>query len=237
MRISKTKPVILLASFALLLPSSSAIAADYPFPTGMTVSVELGDVPLFRSGSNVVYPIQSHFSVNFPNGDAAFVLTRADGTDLTVVPDSDRFMVLEPIAIGEKVNFLSGESSDVKPVRVLLDGPLAIGHLHFMPGSAKLSDAAKYVLDQTATQMRAAGLFGAYLVGSSDRAGSRKSNLMLSERRVIKAASYLRAALGGLDIVDPIIQTEFMGEYLSQDKNGSRNILDRKVSILLFPKL
>ena len=225
------------ALLALTANSGPAVASDYSFPTGMKVTIELGETPLFRSGSNVVYPVQSHFSVEQTNENQVFEVARKDGAKLTLIPDGARYLIQEQIAVGDEVTFEESGSMKPKPVRVLISGPLAIGHVHFMAGSAKLSDAAKTVLTQTATQMNAAGLVGAYLVGTSDRAGSSQSNLTLSERRVMRVAAFLQSALVKEGVLSPEIQTEFMGEYLSLDKDGTHNILDRKVSVLIYPKM
>jgi len=74
-------------------------------------------------------------------------------------------------------------------------------------------------------------------VGVTDRSGDESSNLVLAEKRAGVAAAYLKKKLAALGVSSPVITTENMGEYLSDQKDGSVNSYDRKVSVLIFPTI
>jgi outer membrane protein OmpA-like peptidoglycan-associated protein len=71
----------------------------------------------------------------------------------------------------------------------------------------------------------------------TDRVGDDESNLMLSEKRVNNAAAYLEKKLEALGVTDAVITAEHMGEYMADQKNGTVNGFDRKVSVLIFPTI
>jgi outer membrane protein OmpA-like peptidoglycan-associated protein len=222
-----------------LLVSGGAIAraTDYPFTTGMAVTIEKGEMPTYEVGSNRVYQIVSYFTANFPNGDDQFVLTKENGEVLTVMKEGDRYYVDADVPINEKVYFGPDEQNVGEPIRVLLQGPINIGHVHFAVGSSRLSLSAKEALQIVAQEMAAHNLASAYLVGMTDRTGNASANVALSSKRASVTAAYLTAELSSLGVEDPQITTEGMGEYLSTNKDGTTNPYDRKVSILLYPKV
>jgi outer membrane protein OmpA-like peptidoglycan-associated protein len=225
------------SSFVFVALASSAQASDYPFPTEMKVTIERGKTPIYQSGSNIIYPIKSYFSAKWPDGESEFVLTHPDGEELVTTAEGDRYLLQKSVEVGEQVYFAENSEVSAKPIRVLLSGPIAIGHVHFKVGSAKLSADAKTILTQAAGQMSAANLTGAYLVGYTDRTGGVTANLALAKLRVERTASYLSSALKSVGILSPEIKTEFMGEYSARGADGTVNLLERRVTLLLYPKM
>lgn len=230
------KSMIIAITILLTNYGFGASAREYSFPTQMKVSIERGDEPIIKSGSNVVYPILSYFSVVMPPEPTEFNLYGIDNEPLTLTAAGDRYLIEEPISIGDEIFFavLDGENG-IKPIRTVLSGPIQIGHVHFAVGSANLSRAAKEVLRQIAVEMKFSGLFGAYLVGQTDRSGSEAANSALSQRRVAAAEKFLAAALSENQVSSPELMTEAMGEYLAGGKDGIANEFDRKVTVLLYP--
>lgn len=214
-----------------------AHAVEYPFISDMKVSIEKGDEPVYSVNSNVVYPVLSYFSALFPDGDSGFSLQHQEGTEVTYFAEGDRFLIDHTIKPTESVFFGPDTSTATRPVRVMLEGPINLGHVHFASGSAKLSVEAKAALWTMATQIRDSGLTSAYLVGMTDRAGSDSANLALSQKRVDAAASYLESQLSKLGVLGAVITTENMGEYLSTSKDGVVNPYDRKVSVMIYPTI
>lgn len=230
----KTMAVVTTACLAIA-GGSIARAADYPFPTGMTVTIEKGDVPSFDFGSNVVHQIVSYFNVNFPNGDQQFVLKDESGQALSVIKEADRYFVNADVPVGEKVYFGPNEDNVADPVRVMIEGPINVGHIHFASGSSKLNTNAKDAISFIAQEMAGHDLTSAYLVGMTDRAGSDAANLLLSAKRAKVTADFLKKELIALGIANPQITTEGMGEYLSTKRDGVSYLYDRKVSIMVYP--
>lgn len=230
----KTMAVVTTACLAIA-GSSIAHATDYPFPTGMTVTIEKGDVPSYDFGSNVVHQIVSYFNVNFPNGDQQFVLKDESGETLSVIKEADRYFVNTEVPIGEKIYFGPDEDNVADPVRVMIEGPINVGHIHFASGSSKLDTSAKDAISFIAQEMAGHDLTSAYLVGMTDRAGGEVANIALSFKRAKSAADFLKKELKSLGIMNPIITTEGMGEYLSTKRDGNSYLYDRKVSIMVYP--
>ena len=210
-------------------------ATEYSFPTGMTVTIEKDKAPAFKEGSNVAYAIVNYFSVIMPNGDLGFSLKNEQGDELPVARDGDRYFITADVPAGEVVYFGPDTQTVSSPVRVMMEGPINIGHVHFKTGSAKLTSNAKKALTLMAQEMKASNLTSAYLVGMTDRSGSNDANLTLAERRANSAASYLKNKLASLGVAKFVVTTETMGEYLSDTKDGTVNTYDRKVSVLIFP--
>jgi outer membrane protein OmpA-like peptidoglycan-associated protein len=154
-----------------------------------------------------------------------------------LVAEGDRYRIQTPVALGDEFFFAPDPATTVQPIRLMLSGPITIGHVHFTPGSAKLTDAGRIVLSEVAHQMKMSGLMGAYLVGNTDRSGSADMNLALSEKRAAKAAKYLNRALNNLGVVGANVTYESMGEYLSDSRDGVVDEFDRKVSIMIHPGL
>jgi len=73
--------------------------------------------------------------------------------------------------------------------------------------------------------------------GRTDRAGGDSANLVLARKRADAAAAYLKKKLAGLGVMNPVIKTETMGEYLSTSRDGVVNLNDRKVSVLIYPTI
>lgn len=215
----------------------SVSASEYPFPTEMTVTIEKGDEPLMKSNSSVVYPIVNKFTVTMPNGDAEFVLQKESGDEIPMVKDGGQYLLQSPVAVGENIYFGPDSQTAGRPVRVLLEGPINLGHVHFNSGSAKLTFYGKLVIAEMAQQMYNSGLLGAYLVGMTDRAGSSDANLALSLKRVNAASKYLSKKLAQLGATGAVIKTENMGEYLASSKDGVIDPFDRKVSVLVYPAI
>lgn len=232
------KRFIVLSASVLALPALAlgSQATEYSFPTEMRVTIERGETPILKNKSSLVYPIVSKFSVNMPNGDSEFVLQDENGIDLQMVKDGDEYLLQDNIAVGEGVFFGPDSQTATKPIRVLLEGPINLGHVHFASGSAKLSEEARYVLGEMATQMFNSGLHSAFLVGKTDRSGGEAGNLALSLRRALVASRYLSMKLEDLGVNDPQITVENMGEYLSP-VTGPINPYERKVSVLVYPKV
>ena len=229
------KHLILVAGLvcAGMAPTS---ATQYPFPTGMQVTIEKGSAPVYSQKYNVVYPVENHFSGTFPGGTApAFTLQHEDGTGIDYQASGEEFKVDHTLTPFDRVYFAEDTATATRPVRVMIQGPINIGYINFTSGSSTLTFEAKKAMDEVAMQMMSSGLTSAYLVGSTDRAGSDSANLALSRKRVDKAAEYLKARLTDIGVPDAVITTENMGEYLSTAKNGSKNPLDRKVTFLIFP--
>ena len=88
-----------------------------------------------------------------------------------------------------------------------------------------------------AKEMADSNLTSAYLVGMTDINGSDQANVLLSEKRASNAAVYLEKKLEALGVNDAVITMEGMGEYLADQKNGTVNGFDRKVSVLIFPTI
>lgn len=231
------KTFALLSVIALGTSMGAANAVQYPFVTDLKVSIEKGAEPIYSVNSNVVYPVLSYFSANFPDGDTGFALQHEEGTPVEYFQEGDRFLIDHTITTSDSVFYGSDTTTVTRPVRVMLDGPINLGHVHFNSGSAKLSVEAKAALWAMATQMRDSGLTSAYLVGMTDRAGSDSANLALSRKRVDAASSYLEDQLVKLGVIGAVITTENMGEYLSVTKNGAVNPYDRKVSVLIYPTI
>ncbi len=233
----KKKVVVTAAALISSLGMFSAQATDYSFPTGMMVSIEKDAVPSFKEGSNVAYSVVNYFSVTMPNGDEEFSLRTEAGEDLAVIKQGDRYFINSHIPLGENIYFGPNVQNVADPVRVMIDGPINVGHVHFVTGSSTLSAAAKKALALMAKEMADSNLTSAYLVGMTDSAGDDESNLTLSEKRVNKAAAYLEKKLEALGVTDAVITTEHMGEYMADQKNGTVNGFDRKVSVLIFPTI
>ncbi|MEN9305472.1 MAG: OmpA family [Actinomycetota bacterium] len=227
----------LLVAFAVsaLTFQGVANAADYSFPTAMTVTIEKDKVPAFKEGSNVVYSVVNYFTVLMPNGDQSFTLTNAAGEELPVAQEGDRYFINADVRAGEVVYFGPDTQTFSSPVRVMMNGPINLGHVHFASASAKLTVNAKKALRLMAQEMASSNLTSAYLVGSTDRAGSNDANLTLAEKRANAAASYLQKKLAALGVAKYVISSETMGEYLSDKKDGTVNLYDRKVSVLIYP--
>ena len=228
------------AVFALAVACSgltifSAQATEYSFPTGMSVSIERDSFPTYSENSNVVYPVVSYFTVDMPNGDQNFSLRTEDGEDLGVIKQGDKYFINSHIAVGENIYFGPDIQNVADPVRVLLAGPIKIGHINFNTASSKLSSQAKTALSLMAKEMADSNLTSAYLVGMADRVGGESDNLTLAGKRVEIAALYLERKLVDLGVMNPVIKTESMGEYLSNSKDGIENLNDRKVSVLIYP--
>jgi outer membrane protein OmpA-like peptidoglycan-associated protein len=232
------RSIAVLAMSCLALSSGSiAQATDYSFPTGMKVSIEKSEIPGYKVGSNVAYQIVNYFSVNFPDGDQAFVLKDEAGEELTVMKDGDRFFIDADVPLGEKVYFGPNEQNVADPVRVLVQGPINVGHVHFARGSVTLSSDAKEALKLVAREMFDHNLTSAYVVGMTDRSGSEIANLLLSTRRANATSAYLKKRLMALGVLDPVIATEGMGEYLSDRRDGIEYSYDRKASIMVYPTI
>ena len=152
-----------------------------------------------------------------------------------MVKDGGEYLLQSSVAVGDNVFFGTVSQTAGRPVRVMLEGPINLGHVHFNSGSAKLSVEGKMVIAEMAKQMYNSGLLGAYLVGMTDRAGSNDSNLALSLKRVNVASKYLSKKLANLGATGAVIKTENMGEYLASTKDGLVDPFDRKVSVLIYP--
>lgn len=233
----KKKVVVTAAALISSIGMLGAQATDYSFPTGMTVSIEKDAVPSFKDGSNVVYSVVNYFTVTMPNGDEEFSLRTEAGDDLAVIKQGDRYFINSHIPLGEHIYFGPDIQNVADPVRVMIDGPINVGHVHFLSGSSTLTAVAKKALALMAKEMADSNLTSAYLVGMADINGDDQSNVLLSEKRASKAALYLEKKLDALGITDAVITTEGMGEYLADQNNGSVNGFDRKVSVLIFPTI
>jgi outer membrane protein OmpA-like peptidoglycan-associated protein len=233
----KKKVVVTAAALISSIGMLGAQATDYSFPTGMTVSIEKDAVPSFKDGSNVVYSVVNYFAVTMPNGDEEFSLRTEAGDDLAVIKQGDRYFINSHIPLGEHIYFGPDIQNVADPVRVMIDGPINVGHVHFLSGSSTLTAVAKKALALMAKEMADSNLTSAYLVGMTDINGDDQSNVLLSEKRASKAALYLEKKLDALGITDAVITTEGMGEYLADQNNGSVNGFDRKVSVLIFPTI
>ena len=223
--------VALLASLSV----ATSQATEYSFPTGMNVSIERDAAPSYKEGSNVVYKVVSYFSVLIPDGETNFVLKDEDGVVLPVVKDGDRYFVDANVPVGKVVYFGPNEESVADPIRTMIKGPIQIGHIHFTTNSARLRETSKEALRLIAQQMADSNLTSAYLVGMADREGGSDSNILLSERRAEAAGAYLQMKLSELGVLNAVIKTESMGEYVSDSKDGAANRFDRKVSVLIYP--
>lgn len=231
------KTLLATASALAALSMTSVQATEYPFPTGMTVTVERDKVPTYKDGSNVVYQVVNYFTVLMPNGDTGFALKNEAGENLTVIQDGDRYFINANVPVGDVVYFGPDQENVADPVRVMLQGPIDIGHVHFAAGSAKLMPKAKQAIRLMAQEMAESNLTSAYLVGMTDRSGGIDANLSLSERRANAAAAYLQKSLTALGVAKSVITTEHMGEYLSDSKDGVVNEFDRKVTVLIYPTI
>ena len=231
------KVVLAVAVACSSLTLNGAQATEYSFPIGMSVSIERDALPTYSENSNIVYPVVNYFSVNMPNGDENFALRNEDGQDLPVIKQGDKYFINSHIALGENVYFGPDVQNVADPVRVIVDGPINVGHVHFKSSSSKLSSQAKRALSLIAEEMFNSNLTSAYLVGMTDRSGGESANLVLANKRAEAAASYLKKKLAGLGVMDPVITTESMGEYLSNSKDGVVNLKDRKVSVLIYPTI
>lgn len=233
----KKKAVAAIAVACTGLSIFSARAADYTFPTGMTVSIEGETIPMYKENSNIVYPVVNYFMVNFPNGDEEFALRTEDGENLGVIKQGEKYFINSHIALGENVYFGPSVENVADPVRVMIKGPINLGHVHFNTSSSTLSPEAKTALRLMAKEMADTNLTSAYLVGRTDRAGGDSANLALARKRADAAAAYLKKKLAGLGVMNPVIKTETMGEYLSTSRDGVVNLNDRKVSVLIYPTI
>jgi len=231
------KAVIALALASSGLTMYGAQGTEYSFPTGKFVSIERDELPTYKEDSNVVYPVVNYFSVNMPNGDMSFSLRNEEGDELAVIRQEDRYFINSHVALGEHVYFGPDIQNVADPVRVMIDGPINVGHVHFKSSSSRLTNQAKTALTLMAKEMADNNLTSAYLVGMTDRSGDESSNLVLAEKRAGVAAAYLKKKLAALGVSSPVITTENMGEYLSDQKDGSVNSYDRKVSVLIFPTI
>lgn len=232
------RSIAVLATSCLAFSSGTiAHATEYSFPTGMTVTIEKGEIPSYKVGSNVAYQIVNYLSVNFPDGDQAFVLKDEAGEALTVMKDGDRFFIDADVPLGEKVYFGPNEQNVGDPVRVMIQGPINVGHVHFARGSVTLNSDAKEALKLVAREMADHNLTSAYIVGMTDRTGSESANLLLSTKRANATSAYLKKRLEALGVSNPVIATEGMGEYLSDRKDGVEYSYDRKASIMVYPTI
>lgn len=231
----KKKLIIGMAILALPTLAISSSASEYPFPTEMKVTIERGDEPLMKSKSSVVYPVVNKFTVTMPNGDTEFVLEKESGDEIPMTKVGSEYLLQSPVVVGENIFFGADSQTAGRPVRVMLQGPINLGHVHFNSGSAKLTVEGKLVIAEMAQQMYNSGLLGAYLVGMTDRAGSEDANLALSLKRVNAASKYLSRKLAQLGASGAVIKTENMGEYLASTKDGVVDPFDRKVSVLIYP--
>lgn len=114
-------------------------------------------------------------------------------------------------------------------------GPLEVGHINYGLGSWKLDSGDKEILDAIANEVAKSGLTGIYMVGKADPLGSDEFNLALSEKRVTNAEKYLRTALENLGVMDPVIVTEFMGEFTAEGAPNKSNLEDRRVEVMIYP--
>lgn len=222
---------LLLASPALIGPVK---AVDYPFSTDMKVTIERGSTPIFNSGSNIVYPVVSYFSGKLVNVED-FSIQHDLGKEIAYTESYGRYMLSHTVTPDDIVHFAPDTMSATKPIRVLLQGPINIGHVHFASGSSALTSDAKIALNEIALQMMSSNLTAAYLVGTTDRVGSEASGLTLSLKRVNVVSAYLKSRLANMGVTNASITTENMGEYLSTSKDGVANPEDRKVTVTIYP--
>lgn len=231
----KKRIVAILLAALTAGPMAAVHAMEYSFPTGMTVTIERDKVPTYKEGSNVAYSVVNYFTVLMPNGDQSFALRNEAGEDLPVTKEGDRYFINGEVTAGNVVYFGPDTETVASPVRVMMDGPIKIGHVHFATSATKLTAEAKKALRLMAEEMAGSNLTSAYLVGSTDRAGSNDANLTLAQKRANAAASYLQKKLAALGVVKSVVTTETMGEYLSTKPDGSVNTYDRKVTVLIYP--
>lgn len=231
----KTKVIATLVATLAAGTLSVANATEYSFPVGMTVTIERDTVPSYKESSNIVWPVVSYFSVLMPEGQQGFALKNEAGENLPVTRDGERYSVNADIPVGEVVYFGPDTETAASPVRVMVQGPIKVGHVHFSTSSTELSSEAKKALRLMAKEMAASNLTSAYLVGSTDRAGSVTANLTLAEKRANRAAAYLQRQLAALGVAQAVTVTETMGEYLSDLKDGTVNYFNRKVTVLIYP--
>lgn len=221
---------------ALITVASPVLANDYSFPVGMKVTIERGDTPEFQEKSNIVYPVVNYFSYEPAAGETetSFALFKNGGDTLTTVAIGDRFQINEPVGRDDEVSFSPDVDTAPKPIRVLVTDPIAIGHVHFAPGSAVLSSEARAALDVIAVEMIKSDLLGALLVGRTDRSGSELANLSLSDRRVAAVRKYLKRALLEQGADDFALVAEGVGEYLADTSDGAVKAKERRVSIVIY---
>lgn len=233
------KKTSVVTAVALLsgLAMTTSQAVEYPFPTAMKVSIEKDAVPSYKNKSNIVYPVVNYFTVFMPNGDDTFSLRNEAGDDLAVIKQGDRYFINSHIPVGDVVYFGPDAQNVADPVRVMIEGPINLGHVHFNNGASTLTSAAKTALSLMAKEMADSNLTSAYLVGRADRSGSEDANLILSAKRAKVAASYLQKKLDALGVTDAVITTENMGEYLSDQQDGVVNAYDRKVTVMIYPTI
>lgn len=222
--------------FLALLMAGPVSANQYAFPVGMKVTLEKGSAPQFQANSNLVFPVTSYFSYEPAVGETAtsFVLFKNGEETLTTFAMGDRFQIDESVGRDDEVTFAPDSETAPKPIRVLVTDPIAIGHIHFEPGSAKLTEDARDALNVVAAEMIGSDLLGALLVGRTDRAGSEMANLSLSERRVAAARKYLKQALEAQGSNDFALKTEGVGEYFADTADGVAKARERRVSIIIY---
>lgn len=233
----KKRAVVTAAALLSSMTMVASQATDYAFPTGMTVTIERDAVPIYKKGSTIVYPVVNYFTVKMPNGDQAFALRNEEGEDLPIIKLGDRYFVNAHVPVGENVYFGPDPQNVADPVRVMIEGPINVGHVHFNSASTALRSEAKTALNLMAKEMADNNLTSAYLVGMTDRTGSEDANLILAAKRAKVAATYLKKRLAELGVTNPVITTEAMGEYLSDQRDGVTNTFDRKVSVLIYPTI
>lgn len=231
------KAFVAVAALISTMSMVGAQATEYSFPTGMMVSIEKNELPSFKEGSNVVYSVVNYFTVTMPNGDENFSLRTEAGDNLALIKQGDRYFINSHIPLGESVYFGPDIQNVADPVRVMIEGPINLGHVHFVSGSSSLSAMAKKALRLMAKEMADSNLTSAYLVGMTDINGTDEANVLLSEKRASSAAAYLEKKLKSLGITDAMITTEGMGEYLADQNKSAAISFDRKVSVLIYPTI
>jgi len=230
------KIIIAVTSLALLAVTTiSSRAMDIPDLTGWGIQSNVSKSASISTGGSEFFPIENS-------------LISKDSTDFTGLMISNKEGQTFDLTSANGVAVIKGDlnhldtyyatwSEQIQPMQIsfIVNGPLKLGHVNFLSGSATLDSGDKKVLNAVADEIVKSHLYGVYLVGHSDRVGTYASNLAISEKRVLAAQSYLKSRLTALGVSGIRYSTQFMADIMSKSKVNQANLADRRVDITIYP--
>ena len=230
------KIIIAVTSLALLAVTTiSSRAMDIPDLTGWGIQSNVSSTPTIKTGGSEFFPIENKLISTDSTDFTGLIVSNQDGQtfDLT----SDNGIAVIKGDLNHLDTYYATWSTMTQPMQIsfILRGPLKVGHVNFLGGSAALDSGDKKVLNAIANEIAKSHLYGVYLVGHSDRVGTYASNLAISEKRVLAAQSYLKSRLTALGVSGIRYSTEFMGDLMSKSKVNQANLADRRVDITIYP--
>lgn len=229
--ISAVGVVALLASGTI-----AAHAADVTELTSYGIYSNLAAEPTISAGGGgLFYPIVNQVKAMGESDFDNMLLSNDKGVQFPVENVDGKYMITGDMSYLDKYSAMWANGEKSLELPFILQGPMQVGHINFGSGSAKIDSGDKEILDAIAATVAKTGLTGIYMVGKADPVGSYEGNLAISLKRVTAAKNYLKSALAGLGVTDPVIVTEYMGDLTAKGAPGKSNLEDRRVDVLIYP--